>query len=81
MFLMPQPDMRCINLQHQHGHHFPRTWTPEACGLCASRDLYETILRGQILQHKHIDLHLGARVEGITCDRKAGRLTGATMSF
>ena len=54
---------------------------PEACGLCASRDLYETVMRGQVLQHEHIDLQLGKRVEGIICDRDTGRLTGATIMF
>jgi hypothetical protein len=66
-------------LQHQNGHHFPRTWVPEACGLCASRDLYETVLRGQVLQHKHISLQLGTRVEGIMCNEHSGQLTGANV--
>jgi hypothetical protein len=35
-------------------------------------------MRGQVLQHAHIDLQLGTRVEGIMCDRNTGRLTGAT---
>lgn len=64
----------------QFGQYYPRTCIEEKShGICASRDLYETVIRTLVQQqHANIRFMLGRRVKDVAFDQNLGAITGIT---